>query len=187
MSSPVARTPRSSHRRARPTGRCWWRASLGQGGGAVGDLRRGLPGPALADPFGTGRDGRRPALRLAGPGHLRRARRRPRRRPARRGDGVPPRRWSCCRAGRVSSSPTGTPPPSARRCATSSPNRAWRVDGARSGRLAPAFGWPAVARQYAALADDLFADGPNLNQGAEPTLSLISTFQHGRRLVGMAP
>ena len=54
-------------------------------------------------------------------------------------------------------------------------------------RLAPAFGWPAVARQYAALADGLLADGAKLNQGAEPTLSLISPFQHGRRLVGMAP
>jgi hypothetical protein len=32
--------------------------------------------------------------------------------------------------------------------------------------------------------DGLRADGPNLNQGAESTLSLISTLQHGRRLVG---
>lgn len=54
-------------------------------------------------------------------------------------------------------------------------------------RLAPAFGWPAVARQYAALADLLIADGPKLNQGAEPTLSRVSTFQHGRRLVRVAP
>jgi glycosyltransferase involved in cell wall biosynthesis len=41
-------------------------------------------------------------------------------------------------------------------------------------RLAPAFGWPAVARQYATLADGLLADGPKLNQGAEPSFSLIS-------------
>jgi glycosyltransferase involved in cell wall biosynthesis len=54
-------------------------------------------------------------------------------------------------------------------------------------RLAPAFGWPAVARQYAALADLLIADGPKLNQGAEPTLSRVSTFQHGRRLVRVVP
>jgi len=54
-------------------------------------------------------------------------------------------------------------------------------------RLAPAFGWPAVARQYATLADGLLSDGAKLNQGAEPTLSLISPFQQGRRLVGMAP
>ncbi len=32
--------------------------------------------------------------------------------------------------------------------------------------------------------DGLRADGPNLNEGAESTLSLISTLQHGRRLVG---
>ncbi len=32
--------------------------------------------------------------------------------------------------------------------------------------------------------DGLRADGPNLNQGAESTLSLISTLQHGRSLVG---
>ncbi len=30
--------------------------------------------------------------------------------------------------------------------------------------------------------DGLRADGPNLNQGAESTLALISTLQHGRRL-----
>ncbi len=54
-------------------------------------------------------------------------------------------------------------------------------------RLAPAFGWPAVARQYATLAHGLLADGAELKQGAEPTLSLISPFQHRRRLVGMAP
>jgi hypothetical protein len=30
--------------------------------------------------------------------------------------------------------------------------------------------------------DGLRADGPNLNQGAESTLALISTFQHGGRL-----
>jgi hypothetical protein len=30
--------------------------------------------------------------------------------------------------------------------------------------------------------DGLHADGPNLNQGAESTLALISTLQHGRRL-----
>jgi hypothetical protein len=35
--------------------------------------------------------------------------------------------------------------------------------------------------------DGLRADGPNLNQGAESTLCLISTLQHGRRLVGVAP
>ena len=34
--------------------------------------------------------------------------------------------------------------------------------------------------------DGLRADGPNLNQGAESTLSLISTLQHGRSLVGAA-
>jgi hypothetical protein len=32
--------------------------------------------------------------------------------------------------------------------------------------------------------DGLRADGPNLNQGAESTLALISTLQHGRRLDG---
>ena len=32
--------------------------------------------------------------------------------------------------------------------------------------------------------DGLCADGPNRNQGAESTLSLISTLQHGRALVG---
>jgi hypothetical protein len=32
--------------------------------------------------------------------------------------------------------------------------------------------------------DGLCADGPNLNQGAESTLSLLSTLQHGRVLVG---
>jgi hypothetical protein len=35
--------------------------------------------------------------------------------------------------------------------------------------------------------DGLRADGPNLNQGAESTLCLISTLQHGRRLVAVAP
>jgi hypothetical protein len=30
--------------------------------------------------------------------------------------------------------------------------------------------------------DGLHADGANLNQGAESTLALISTLQHGRRL-----
>jgi hypothetical protein len=30
--------------------------------------------------------------------------------------------------------------------------------------------------------DGLRADGPNLNQGAESTLALISTLQHGHRL-----
>jgi len=35
--------------------------------------------------------------------------------------------------------------------------------------------------------DGLRADGPNLNQGAESTLCLVSTFQHGRRLVAVAP
>ena len=35
--------------------------------------------------------------------------------------------------------------------------------------------------------DGLRADCPNLNQGAESTLCLISTFQHGRRLVAVAP
>jgi hypothetical protein len=30
--------------------------------------------------------------------------------------------------------------------------------------------------------DGLSADGPNLNQGAESTLALISTLQHGHRL-----
>jgi glycosyltransferase involved in cell wall biosynthesis len=54
-------------------------------------------------------------------------------------------------------------------------------------RLAPAFGWPAVARQYGDLADDLLADGPTHNQGAEPTLSLTSTSQYGCRPVGVAP
>jgi glycosyltransferase involved in cell wall biosynthesis len=54
-------------------------------------------------------------------------------------------------------------------------------------RLAPSFAWPAVARQYAVLADNLFAGGPNLNQGAERTLSLISTSQYGRHPVGVAP
>jgi hypothetical protein len=44
-----------------------------------------------------------------------------------------------------------------------------------------------VARQYAVLADDLLADGATHNQGAGPTLSLISTSQDGRRLVGVAP
>jgi hypothetical protein len=34
--------------------------------------------------------------------------------------------------------------------------------------------------------DGLRADGPNLNQGSESTISLISTFQHGRRLDGLA-
>jgi glycosyltransferase involved in cell wall biosynthesis len=58
---------------------------------------------------------------------------------------------------------------------------------AEAARLAPAFGWPAVARQYAALADRLLAGGPNLNQGAERTLSLISTSEYGRRPVGVAP
>ncbi len=38
-----------------------------------------------------------------------------------------------------------------------------------------------------ALADGLLADGAKLNQGAEPALSLVSPFQHRRRLVGMAP
>jgi hypothetical protein len=32
--------------------------------------------------------------------------------------------------------------------------------------------------------DGLHADGPNLNQGAESTLALVSTLQHGRRLAG---
>jgi len=54
-------------------------------------------------------------------------------------------------------------------------------------RLAPAFGWPAVARQYAALAKLLIADGPKLNQGAGPALSLTSTSQYGCRPVGVAP
>jgi hypothetical protein len=35
--------------------------------------------------------------------------------------------------------------------------------------------------------DGLRADGPNLNEGAESTLCLVSTFQHGRRLVAVAP
>jgi hypothetical protein len=33
--------------------------------------------------------------------------------------------------------------------------------------------------------DGLRADGPNLNQGAESTLALISTLQHGPRLIGV--
>jgi hypothetical protein len=33
--------------------------------------------------------------------------------------------------------------------------------------------------------DGLRADGPNLNQGAESTLALISTLQHGRRGIGV--
>ena len=35
--------------------------------------------------------------------------------------------------------------------------------------------------------DGLRGDGPNLNQGAESTVSMISTFQHGRRLYGLEP
>jgi len=35
--------------------------------------------------------------------------------------------------------------------------------------------------------DGLSADGPNLNQGTESTLALISTLQHGRRLEGASP
>jgi len=31
----------------------------------------------------------------------------------------------------------------------------------------------------------LRANGPNLNQGTESTLSVISTFQHARRLLGL--
>lgn len=33
--------------------------------------------------------------------------------------------------------------------------------------------------------DGLQADGPNLNQGAESTIALVSTLQHGRRLDGL--
>jgi hypothetical protein len=35
--------------------------------------------------------------------------------------------------------------------------------------------------------DGLRADGPNLNQGTESTLALVSTAQHARRLLGLAP
>ena len=33
--------------------------------------------------------------------------------------------------------------------------------------------------------DGLRADGPNLNQGAESTLALISTMQHSRRAIAV--
>ena len=77
--------------------------------GALGVVRRLLSRPPGADPVDRrGRPGG-PAVRLRGPGHLRRARRRGRLRPAGHRDGVPRTRSSCSAAAPASSCPNATP------------------------------------------------------------------------------
>ena len=133
MSSPVARTPRSSRRRARPTGTCWWR----------GHGPREWPPSVTFDPAYRDLPSLTRLIQDASvvvlPYDSRdqvtsgRARRRPRRRQAGRGDRLPPRRGTAVERGWH-----GRPPRRrhrARRCAAPLPHRArsLRGHGARGG------------------------------------------------------
>ena len=155
-SSPAPPTRRFASTRARRIGRCSSTVRPSSAIGGIGDLRRHLPRPRVADrahPVGRSRGA---AVRLGRPGHVGRARRRGRGRPTGRVDRIPARG----RAPRERRRHRGAPTRSATRSAAAirsvltDPDRAASM-AAEARRLAPDLSWAAVARRYVRLADSL--------------------------------
>ncbi len=120
-----------------------------EGVGGLGVLRRRLPRHVIADCVGPVLGGRRAALRLDGPGHLRCSGRRHRERPAGRRHRLPARRRAPRPAARASSSITTIRDAlaSALRRVLTDPRLAGAM-AAEARRLAPTMAWPVVAKAY---------------------------------------